>query len=125
MQLTLIMLICATAQDAFYRDMVHFILLMMLLPGPPTRAGISDNTGFIDYLHFISRSSIKIAFRMLPSPFLAHMANCGKLQVKPEFFIQNLGKEYVSITINICPWQDPMHLGTKVKGTSCDTPVCR
>ncbi len=29
--------------DAFYRDMVHFILIMMSFPGPPTRAGIFDN----------------------------------------------------------------------------------
>ena len=31
--------------DAFYRDMVHFLLIMMSLPGPPASAGISDNPG--------------------------------------------------------------------------------
>ncbi len=33
--------------DAFYRDMVHFILIVMSLPGPPARAGIFDNPGCI------------------------------------------------------------------------------
>ncbi len=32
---------------AFYRDMVHFILIVMSLPGPPARAGIFDNPGCI------------------------------------------------------------------------------
>ena len=31
--------------DAFYIDMVRFILIMMSLPGPPTHAGIFDNPG--------------------------------------------------------------------------------
>ncbi len=31
--------------DTFYSDMVHFILIMMSLPGPPARAGIFDNPG--------------------------------------------------------------------------------
>ncbi len=34
-------------------------------------------------------------------------------------------EEYVSISINICPWQDPMQMGIKVTGTPCDTPGCR
>ena len=28
------------------------------------------------------------------------------------------GKEYVSVSINICPWQDPMQLGIKVSQDS-------
>ena len=36
--------------DAFYRDMVHFVLIMMSLPGPPTRAEIFDNPGCISVL---------------------------------------------------------------------------
>ena len=31
-------------------------------------------------------------------------------------------QEYVSVSINICPWQDPMQLGIKVPGIPCGTP---
>ncbi len=31
--------------DAFYRDMVHFILIIVSLPGPPACAGHFDNPG--------------------------------------------------------------------------------
>ncbi len=32
--------------------------------------------------------------------------------------------KYVSFSINICPWQEPMHLGIKVKVTSCPGGHC-
>ncbi len=31
-------------------------------------------------------------------------------------------KEYVSVSIDICPWQNPMQFGIKLKVTPCDTP---
>ncbi len=33
-------------------------------------------------------------------------------------------KEYVAVSIDICPWQNPMRLGIKLKVTPCDTPGC-
>ncbi len=33
-------------------------------------------------------------------------------------------KEYVSFSINICPWQYPVLLGITVKVQPCDTPGC-
>ena len=35
-----------------------------------------------------------------------------------------LNKEYVAGSINICPWQNPMWLGIKLKVTPRDTPGC-
>ncbi len=37
----------------------------------------------------------------------------------------HFGQECVAVSINICPWQDPMQFGTKVPGTPCGTPGCR
>ena len=34
-------------------------------------------------------------------------------------------KEYVSISINIFSWQDPLQLGIKLKATPCGTPWYR
>ncbi len=34
-------------------------------------------------------------------------------------------KECVAVSINICPWLDPMQFGIKVAGTPCGTPGCR
>ncbi len=33
-------------------------------------------------------------------------------------------KECVAVSINICPWQNPMRLGIKLKVTPLDTPGC-
>ena len=33
--------------------------------------------------------------------------------------------EYVAVSLNICPWQDPMQLGVKLKITPCNLPGCR
>ncbi len=33
-----------------------------------------------------------------------------------------LFKECVAVSINICPWQDPLQFGIKVQGTPCGTP---
>ena len=33
-------------------------------------------------------------------------------------------KEYVAVSIDICPWQNPMRLGIKLKVTPCDTLGC-
>ncbi len=51
--------------DTFYRDMVHFILIMMSLPGPSACAGIFDNPGCIviakltqSYIYASSASNI-------------------------------------------------------------------
>ncbi len=37
---------------------------------------------------------------------------------------QEFHKEYVAVSINIYPWQNPMRLGIKVKVTPYDTPGC-
>ncbi len=34
-------------------------------------------------------------------------------------------QECVAVSINICPWQDPMQFGIKILGTPYDTPGCR
>ncbi len=39
--------------------------------------------------------------------------------------ILQISKGCVAISINICPWQDPMQFGIKVLGTSCGTPGFR
>ena len=33
--------------------------------------------------------------------------------------------ECVAVSINICPWQDPMQFGIKIAGTPCGTPGYR
>ncbi len=43
----------------------------------------------------------------------------------PVFWRFKVDKECVAVSINICPWQDPMQFGIKVPGTPCTTPGCR
>ncbi len=44
--------------DVFYRDMVHFILIMMSLPGPPACAGIFDNPGCFGRMYLLYHPSV-------------------------------------------------------------------
>ncbi len=36
-----------------------------------------------------------------------------------------LAKECVAVSINICPWQDPIKFGIKIPGTPYGIPGCR
>ncbi len=43
--------------------------------------------------------------------------------IKPVY--TRITKKCIAVSINICPWQDPMQFGIKVPGKPCGTPGCR
>ncbi len=91
---------------------------------------------FIDYhiqrnvLILVCLYSKKIHTRVCTPSATPTENGCGKNPVSCDIFYTGGGgaggitKEYDAVPINICPWQNPMRLGIKLKVTSCDTPGC-
>ncbi len=79
--------------DAFYRDMVHFILIMMSLPGPPTRAGFFDNPGCDVWQESIER----IDFNSMTKGTLFHDKTCHMVLI----YVDRQANSKMGVIINI------------------------
>ncbi len=97
----------------FFQRPLSGLLQFLLING--TSVGLKSN---------IHHSSTKVHFFSI-NIVAWHILVPSHILPPWQMLAYNQQKECVAVSINICPWHDPMQFGIKAPGMPCSTPGCR